>query len=147
VDEILAAHPDCRILVDTRGEHHGEWDPARLSQALSNLIGNAVQHGAAKTPVTVELRGEPEEVAIMVHNRGEAIAPDQLNGIFNPMKARATRDNAASASPTSSLGLGLYIAERIVHAHGGSIDVESSQASGTTFTVHLPRHEKSQVHR
>ena len=141
-DEVSAAHPGCRIQVDTRGDERGEWDQARLGQALSNLIGNAVQHGAAGTPVTVEIRGEDEQVAIVVHNRGAAIPPDQLNGIFNPMKARESPENAAGRGPTGSLGLGLYIAERIVSAHDGRIEVESSEASGTTFTVYLPRHGK-----
>jgi hypothetical protein len=110
-----------------------------LSQALSNLIGNAVQHGADGTAVTVEIRGEGEDVAVMVHNRGAVIPPEQLDGIFNPMKARQAPRKASAGGPTGSLGLGLYIAEQIVSAHNGRIAVESSAAGGTTFTVHLPR--------
>lgn len=141
VDEIIAGNPGCQVQVDTRGDELGEWDQARLSQALSNLIGNAVQHGAEGTTITVEIRGEEDRVAVGVHNRGVAIAPDQLDGIFNPMKEREPNRNGSGSDPTSSLGLGLYIAERIISAHGGFIEVESSEASGTTFTVHLPRHE------
>ena len=56
----------------------------------------------------------------------------------------STRERqGADRGPTGSLGLGLYIAERIVHAHGGRLEVESSEAAGTTFTVHLPRREAS----
>ena len=142
VDEILAINPACEVVVDTRGDEIGEWDQARLSQALSNLIGNAVQHGSEDTPVTVEIRGDDDRVEIAVHNSGVAIAPDQLDGIFNPMKERGTNRNGSGSEPTGSLGLGLYIAERIVSAHGGFIKVESSESSGTTFIVHLPRHEK-----
>jgi signal transduction histidine kinase len=142
VAEVEAANPGCPVRVDTRSDERGEWDPARLSQALSNLIGNAVQHGAEGTAVSVEIRGEPERVAVAVHNRGVPIAPDQLDGIFNPMKSREPRRSATGSRPTGSLGLGLYIAERIVSAHGGSIEVQSSQAAGTTFTVLLPRHER-----
>lgn len=138
VDEVSAAHPGCRIQVDTRGEEMGMWDEARLSQALTNLVVNAIKHGAEGAAVTVEIRGEDEQAAVVVHNRGAAIPPDQLNGIFNPMKAR----EAAGRGPTGSLGLGLYIAERIVSAHDGHIEVESSEAAGTTFTVYLPRHGK-----
>jgi len=141
IDEITAAHPDREVQVDTREEQLGEWDAARISQALTNLIGNAVEHGSPATPVTVELRGDAEEVAITIHNRGAVIPADRLDGIFNPMKVRATLRKPPAGGPTGNLGLGLYIAERIVHAHRGRIEVESLEARGTTFTVHLPRRE------
>jgi signal transduction histidine kinase len=141
IDEISAAHPDRKVAVDTRGEQRGHWDAARLSQALTNLIGNALEHGAASTPVTIDIRGDDREIAIAIHNGGAAIPPDKLNGIFNPMKSRgATSQATAGGGPSGNLGLGLYIAERIVNAHAGRIDVESSEAKGTTFTIHLPRH-------
>jgi signal transduction histidine kinase len=138
VDEVTAAHPDVQVQVDTRGEDLGEWDQARLSQALTNLIGNAVEHGDG-TAVTVGITGEQDQVAISIHNRGPAIPPDEFDGIFNPMKAVARPQQAAGKGPTGGLGLGLYIAERIVTAHKGRIEVQSSEASGTTFTVYLPR--------
>ncbi len=141
VDEIAAAHPRHRIQVDTRGEHRGRWDAARLSQAFGNLIGNAVQHGGEDTPVTVEIRGEEAHVTVAIHNRGATIPPDQLDGIFNPMKAAESPQRASAAGSTGGLGLGLYIAERVVSAHGGRITVESSEARGTTFTVRLPCHD------
>jgi signal transduction histidine kinase len=129
--------------VDTRGEEQGSWDPARLGQALSNLIGNAVQHGAEGSTVTVELLGEEDQVSIRIHNRGATIPPHELDGIFNPMKARYSASRAAAErGPTGGLGLGLYIAEQIITAHEGHIEVESSDASGTTFTVYLPRSGK-----
>ncbi|HEU0014248.1 MAG TPA: sensor histidine kinase [Longimicrobium sp.] len=140
-DEISAAHPERKIVVDTREEEEGEWDAARMSQALTNLIGNAVEHGAPGTIVTVELRGDDENVAITIHNRGAVIPADRLNGIFNPMKGSATPRKPLAGGPTGNLGLGLYIAERIVHGHRGRIEVESLEGRGTTFTVHLPRHE------
>lgn len=140
VDEILAAQPGSRIIVEARGEQRGEWDRGRISQALSNLIGNAVQHGAEGTTVSVEVRGEEDRVAIVVHNRGVTIPPDQLDGIFNPMKQRDAQRSASGSSPTGSLGLGLYIADQIISAHDGVIEVRSSESSGTTFTVYLPRH-------
>jgi signal transduction histidine kinase len=138
VDEVAAIHPGCRIEVDTRGEQRGHWDAARLSQAFGNLVGNAVQHGGDGFMVSVHVRTEDHGTAVAVHNRGAVIPPEQLDGIFNPMKAR----HAAAPSgggPTGSLGLGLFIAEQIVSAHDGHIAVESSAAHGTTFTVYLPR--------
>lgn len=140
VDEISAAHPGCMISVDTRGDEIGEWDAARLSQALSNVIGNAVQHAEKGTPVAVEMRGGEDRVAIVIHNRGAPIPSQLLNGIFNPMKSRGQSATPSSQGQMGSLGLGLYIAERIVSAHRGRIVVKSSTASGTTFTIYLPRH-------
>jgi signal transduction histidine kinase len=139
VDEIAAEHPGRAIRVDARDTQHGRWDAARLSQALSNLIGNAVQHGADRSAVTVTVRGDDDRVAIVVHNRGVVIPSDQLDGMFNPMKARRSSRQPSIRGPLGSLGLGLYIAERIIDAHKGHIEVESSDEGGTTFTVHLPR--------
>jgi signal transduction histidine kinase len=139
VDEIKAAHPRRTIQVDARGTLQGEWDCARMTQVLANLIRNALEHGAERSVVAINVQGADEEVTIAVHNRGPAIPAEQLNGIFNPMKSREATGSSAGGGPSGNLGLGLYIAERIVNAHGGRIDVESSEELGTTFTVHLPR--------
>ena len=137
VNEISAAQPDRTIEVDARGALKGEWDCARMSQVLTNLIGNAVEHGSDRTAVTVGVQGSDGEVTIAVHNRGAAIPEEELDGIFNAMKQHGT--NGTKAGPSANLGLGLYIADQIVQAHKGRIDVESSEERGTTFTVHLPR--------
>jgi signal transduction histidine kinase len=137
VDEIRAAHPGRDVEVDAMAGRVGEWDAARIGQALTNLIGNAVEHGFPGTPVTVGLGGD-EDAVITIHNRGTVISADRLDGIFNPMKMSGSRLQASAHGPSGNLGLGLYIAERIVYAHGGRIEVESSEERGTTFTVHLP---------
>jgi signal transduction histidine kinase len=140
VDELAAAHPRRTLTVDGRGAQHAAWDAARISQALGNLLGNALEHGIAGEPVGVEIRGTPDDVTIAIHNRGPTIPAPLLEGIFRPMKGREARAHAAATGPLGNLGLGLYIADRIIHAHRGRIAVESSAARGTTFTVHLPRH-------
>jgi signal transduction histidine kinase len=139
VDEIKAAHPRRTIQVDARGALRGDWDCARMTQVLTNLIGNALQHGSERSIVTVNVQGGDEEITIAVHNRGPAIPSEQLNGIFNPMKSQEPAGSSAGGGQSGNLGLGLYIAERIVNAHKGTIAVESSDELGTTFTVHLPR--------
>jgi signal transduction histidine kinase len=139
VDEISLAHPGCVIRVDARDDQRGEWDCARITQALGNLIGNAVVHGSEGTTVSVEVQGDDTWATARVHNRGAPIASEQLDGIFNPMKVRAAPGRPRAQGPAGSLGLGLYIAERIVAAHDGRIEVESTEARGTTFTVYLPR--------
>jgi signal transduction histidine kinase len=139
VAELCAANPERVIRVDARGGERGEWDCARITQALTNLIGNALEHGTEEGEVTVRVNGNDGEAIITVHNKGATISPEQLNGIFGSMKARRQPGSGAATGPYGNLGLGLYIAERIVHAHKGRIEVESSDEAGTTFTVILPR--------
>jgi signal transduction histidine kinase len=137
VEEMAAANPESVLRLETSGDLSGSWDCARTSQVLANILGNAVQHGSPKTPIDVNARGEKDEVVVRVHNRGAAIPAADLPTLFSPFK-RLGQGKSATAGSTS-LGLGLYIADRIVAAHGGSIDVESSDDAGTSFTVHLPR--------
>lgn len=139
-NEISAAHPNRTLSVDARGGLEGEWDCARISQVLTNLLGNALEHGSSQTPVRVEVSGTDKEITVAIHNDGHAIPTEQLNGIFNPMKQKKAKATAPGGGSSANLGLGLYIAERIVNAHRGRIVVDSTTERGTTFTVHLPRH-------
>ena len=136
VDEVAAAHPESVLSFHGTGELHGNWDAARVSQVIANLLGNAVQYGS-KTPISVSAVGCPTEVLVRVHNKGTPIASDELHGLFSPLKR--LKPGAAVARDDSNLGLGLYIAERIVSAHGGRIDDSSNDEAGTSFTAHLPR--------
>ena len=141
IDEIAAAHPSRKFHIDARTGQQGDWDCARISQALTNIVVNAIQHGAPGTVVTATVEDSEDEICVAVHNRGAVIPPEQIHGIFNPMK---NAEGGASGSQ-ANLGLGLYIAERIAFAHNGQLDVESSEESGTTFTLRLPRVEKSEA--
>lgn len=136
---IAAAHPERPFSVEGGTEERGEWDVARISQALTNLIENAVQHGTAGTPVTVHVNGAEDDVHISVHNRGTAIPREQLDTLFD-LRGAAPAERTSPREAQEGLGLGLYIAERIVRAHGGSITAKSSEVHGNTFTVCLPRH-------
>lgn len=138
VNEIAAANPTGMIQVDARGSLQGEWDCPRISQVLTNLIGNALEHGSGSN-VTVKVEGNDRDVSIAIHNRGVAIPVEQLSGLFNPMKNAEAMAKLGGDERAANLGLGLYIAERIVNAHRGTIEVASSEESGTTFTVCLPR--------
>jgi signal transduction histidine kinase len=137
VEEMTAAEPDSVLEFKASGDLTGNWDCARLSQVLANLLGNAVQHGSARTTISVVARGETTDVVLRVHNRGTAISASEMRGLFNPLKRLS--DGKPVARDSSNLGLGLYIAERIVTAHGGTIEVKSTDDAGTTFTVRLPR--------
>ncbi len=107
-----------------------------MAQVVENLITNAVQHGDTGGAVSVTALGETADVVLRVHNGGVAIPPSELAGIFSPFKRV---DPAGANEHTGNLGLGLYIVERIVTAHDGTIDVRSSAGGGTLFTIRLPR--------
>jgi signal transduction histidine kinase len=136
VDELAAYHPNRDLRFEANGRPEGSWDGARIGQAISNLVGNAIEHGDACAPVTVIARGAADEATVTVHNQGGPIAPDRIHHIFSPM-TRLDPD-ARRSSASGSLGLGLYIAHEIVKGHRGRIDVESSAERGTTFMIHLP---------
>ncbi len=135
-DEITAFHPGCIVNVEASGDLRGQWDRDRIAQVLSNLVGNAHQHGSDNLPVELAVRGEPDRVVLAVHNKGPAITKRQLQEIFNPF--RQLDSVGTKSRDLRSAGLGLYIANAIVVAHGGTLDVESG-SRGTTFTVSLPR--------
>ena len=137
VNEISAAYPGRTIKVDARGSLAGKWDCERITQVLNNLIVNALEHGGERTVVNVAVHGDATEVSVAVHNQGPSIPEEELDGIFNAMKGSSAEPR--KTGPSANLGLGLYIADQIVQAHKGRIDVESSEERGTTFTVHLPR--------
>ena len=136
MDEIRAAYPESQLQLNASGDLTGDWDCARIGQVLANLLGNAAQHGTPRTMISLTARGELKEVVLQVHNRGAPIPPADIPMLFSPFKRLA---NPGDGGNNGSLGLGLYIVERIVTAHGGSIDVNSSDAGGTFFTVRLPR--------
>ena len=137
VDELCTSQAECSLQFTPTGDLTGRWDAARVTQVISNLIGNAVLYGAAGTLITITAEGEPAQVVLRMHNFGRPIPPSDLPGLFSPYRRFHAYDAALRES--GNLGLGLYIAERIIAAHGGSIDVRSSEAAGTLFTVRLPR--------
>lgn len=139
IRELADTHPAREVALTLSGDLRGTWDAARLSQLVSNLLGNALKYGAHDRPVTVTLRGDDAaEVQIEVRNFGAPIPPEMLQDIFEPLVrgTRVVHDDAAGAN----LGLGLYIAREVTSAHFGSIRVESETETGTVFTVRLPRH-------
>jgi two-component system, sensor histidine kinase and response regulator len=116
------------------GDPGGFWDEDRLFQVLANLIGNALEHGRKGAPIAVRVDGTGrEQVVISVHSGG-AIPPAMMPYLFDPFRVRQKQQ-----SGSRGLGLGLYIVREIVEAHGGQVDVTSSEAAGTLFVVTLPR--------
>jgi two-component system, sensor histidine kinase and response regulator len=121
------------LVLDSRGDLRGDYDPDRLGQVLSNLLGNALRHGSPEGPVHLELDGtDAARLVLAVRNRGQ-IPSDILSCLFEPFRRGKVR-----AGSKDGLGLGLFIVEQIVLAHGGTINAESVDAI-TTFRVALPR--------
>jgi PAS domain S-box-containing protein len=137
VEEVRMTHPGHDIQLEFSGEGKGEWDSDRLAQLLTNLLNNALEHGLEEEPVWLRVSGEPDAMVFVIHNRGAPIPPDVVPYLFEPMRRG---DGARRSSKNKSVGLGLYIVQQIVFAHGGTIEVNSSEAEGTTFTVRLPRY-------
>jgi len=137
VDEMRVAYPTRIMTLEILGDTKGEWDKARIGQVFSNLMGNAIQYSFKDSSIDVTVTGNPEEVIVSVHNEGVPISPGKIETVFNSL-TRAVID-AGDHPGTVNLGLGLYISKEIVVSHGGTIDVTSSEADGTTFTARFPR--------
>jgi phosphoserine phosphatase RsbU/P len=133
-EEHHAAHPGRDIQLDLAGTAQGVWDPERLAQAVANLLSNALSYSPPGTPVEVSSRREETGFVLSIHNQGPPIPGELRARLFEPFKRRPEHPGGAK----DGLGLGLYIAERIVSSHGGRIDVDSAEPRGTTFHVHLP---------
>nr|WP_281351161.1 PAS domain-containing sensor histidine kinase [Devosia marina] len=132
IAEIQTAHPS--RVISTRFEiaRPVRLDHDRIAQLLSNLLGNAVTHGAQDKEIRVECTVDSAgNLALSVANAGDPIPQEMIPLLFQPFHRGQVRSNAYG------LGLGLYIASEIAHAHGGRIDVESEQ-SETRFIFHLP---------
>lgn len=106
-------------------------DPIKITQAVQNLVANAVQYTPRGGIVDVRLRGNGEGVEIEVEDRGPGIPAEEMPNLFKPF----TRLSTVPASPHRSVGLGLAITRRLVEAHGGTIDVRSEVGKGTTFVI------------
>jgi two-component system, sensor histidine kinase and response regulator len=136
IQERQVLHPDRHVEFVQQGSGEGHWDADRLVQVASNLLGNALRHGTPDTVVTVTLDGRhAERVMLSVCNEGN-IPSDLLPTIFDPF-----RRGQRQSQRTEGLGLGLYIVQQIVQAHGGSIQVSSPPGEATRFDVFLPRRE------
>ena len=135
VEEMQAVYPKRAFQLKGDDELPGEWDENRLSQLVSNLVGNALKHGASNSAVTITAKSNREGVEVSVHNEGTPIPSDKIPKLFDSFYQL---DNKEADTRSSSLGLGLYICKEIVAAHKGTIEVRSSVNEGTAFIVRLP---------
>ena len=139
LEEMKAGHPEREFRLAMWGELRGSFDAARMQQVLSNLLNNAVQHGAKGTPVILEAQDAPDAITVRVKNQGTPIPVEVLQVIFNPLVQVPSAARGENERRSTSLGLGLFIARNIVLGHGGTLEVESSAQAGTVFTARFPR--------
>lgn len=132
VRELQAAHPERQIITDLNIERAVSCDVDRIQQLASNLIGNALTHGAPHTPVKVFANIDGQDLVLVVWNQGDPIPTNSMDKIFAPFWRQST------AVHRQGLGLGLHICAQIVHAHGGHLSVVSTHTEGTAFTARLP---------
>jgi signal transduction histidine kinase len=134
VQELQDGQPDRQILSSIGVTRMVRADVGRVQQVASNLIGNALTHGAPGRAVKVTALADERDFIFEVWNEGEPIPPENVTKVFEPFWRRE------SSGHREGLGLGLHICSQIVRAHGGKLSVTSTKEAGTTFTARLPLH-------
>lgn len=136
VEILSAAFPQASIEFASAGDCRGDFDASRVREALSNLISNAVKHGAPREPIRVCLDGEDASVRLSVVNAIDDPIPEgELELLFDPLRRRAGQMDGGERS---SLGLGLFITREIAKAHGGEATA-ACQGDAITFTLVIPK--------
>jgi signal transduction histidine kinase len=116
----------------------GHWDEFRIEQVISNLLTNALRYGA-KSLIDVRVYNQDGQAWVEVQDRGIGISEENQQRIFQQF------ERVSAKAVVAGLGLGLFISEQIVAAHGGSITVESRIGEGALFRVCLPLQENSPI--
>jgi len=132
VDELRDANLSRTVFFQTELPSPVICDVSRVQQLLSNLLGNALSHGADDLPIKVQASNDAGDVVISVTNYGNPIPENLLHEVFEPYWRPAT------SAPGGGLGLGLFICKQIVEAHAGTLEVRSSLEQGTCFTARIP---------
>ena len=131
VQELQSVHSKCAIRVDFDLQTPVYCDSSRIAQLLSNLLANAVTHGAADQPVLVSARSGDSGFLLSVANAGEQIPPSKMDHLFDPF------ERAGAGNSVEGLGLGLFIASEIARSHGGFLRATSSPEE-TVFSFEIP---------
>jgi len=132
VAEVRRIDPDRQVEARIAVEEPVYCDRGRIAQLATNLLSNALTHGAADVPIRLEAVTEGSDFILSVSNGGAPIPDDVRERLFQPFFRGATR------ASRNGLGLGLYIASEIAKAHGGTLDVRST-AEETRFTFRMDK--------
>ncbi len=129
VGEFRITHPERQLICDIEELEAFSFDRSRLEQLVSNLVGNALTHGAADAPVRLTVNIHDGQLELSVTNAGDPIPAPLMQNLFKPfVRARVG---------SQGLGLGLFIASEIARAHGGELSVNST-ADETRFSFSMP---------
>lgn len=135
VDDFGTMHPERGVVLTSSDNLLGEWDDARIRQAVAALIAHAARFSPAASTVTVTASArDAEHVQVAVHGEGAPMDADALHTIFDS-RARSAAEHATYAG----LGLGLFIVRKIVDSHLGRVEIDLDDERGTTLTIVLPR--------
>ncbi len=119
------------IILNINFKENFECDINRICQLYSNLLGNAMKHGAANKPIVTDIKSEKGQFSITVTNTGDKIPAEKMLNLFKPFFTTNSSNNK------SGLGLGLYISSEIAKAHGGKLNVSSTDEK-TVFSFIMP---------
>ena len=131
VAELSLAHPERELRTQIALAHPVHADTRRIAQLVSNLVANALTHGASDTPVTLKAVTRGREFEISVTNTGPPIPRSARAQLFQPF------NRSIAGRLKQGLGLGLWISAEIARAHGGVLDVRSDDAE-TCFSFRMP---------
>jgi signal transduction histidine kinase len=124
-----------RVTIDMPAEATAFWDREKIRRTVYNLLDNALKYSPVGSTVAVRAVETHRRIHVSVHNSGEPIPQEDLRTLFQPFQ----RSSVAQRSGKSGWGLGLTLVHAVAEAHGGAVEVESSAANGTTFTLDLVR--------
>lgn len=139
--ELMAAARKIPVSLDCSLELRLRVSPALLEQAVTNLLDNAIKYSEPGNAVVLSAQRTDTAVTISVSDHGPGIAPDHLARLFE----RFYRVDKGRSRKLGGTGLGLAIVKHIAQAHGGFVTVDSAVGHGSTFTLHLPRHESAET--
>jgi signal transduction histidine kinase len=139
MDVMQGIYPQQKFAQELSGDLRINADPPRIQQVLLNMLSNAVVHSDRNSIISLNARGEADAVVLTVVGFGRPIPADVLQLLFEPFVRAPLATPEPHMQPYTSLGLGLFIVRKIVLAHHGKVTVESSPATGTVFTIRLPR--------
>lgn len=113
-------------------------DPERLRQILLNLLSNAIGHNRRGGTVLIEVRRSGDRIALAIHDDGPGIAPERIDGLFQPFCRLSPSQDHPDADGQAVLGVGLAVARRLAEAMAGTLTAASTPGEGSSFTLTLP---------